>query len=235
VSGKLLVSEVFGPTVQGEGPAAGRRCAFLRLGRCNLDCWWCDTRYSWDADSFDLDAELAELETAAVFAELVKRCPELAVITGGEPLLQRAELAALVTLLVSGGTQVHIETNGTIPPGPKLSRAVQLFVISPKLPSARVDQRKAIRPLALGAYAELARHFRAVLKFVCTSAADVAAAAELADEHGFARDRCWIMPEGTTPDAVAAGLRDLADAAISAGMNLTGRTHVTVWGNERGR
>jgi hypothetical protein len=28
----LLVSEIFGPTFQGERPSIGRRCSFLRLG-----------------------------------------------------------------------------------------------------------------------------------------------------------------------------------------------------------
>src|SRR5437764_321458 len=37
----LVVSEVFGPTAQGEGPALGRRCGFVRLGGCNLSCSWC--------------------------------------------------------------------------------------------------------------------------------------------------------------------------------------------------
>ena len=43
----LSISEVFGPTVQGEGATSGRRCAFVRLGLCNLDCSFCvapDTR-----------------------------------------------------------------------------------------------------------------------------------------------------------------------------------------------
>ena len=39
--GDLVISEVFGPTFQGEGPTLGRRAAFVRLGRCNLDCTWC--------------------------------------------------------------------------------------------------------------------------------------------------------------------------------------------------
>lgn len=41
----LLVSEVFGPTVQGEGKHCGRIAAFVRLGGCNLHCRWCDTPY----------------------------------------------------------------------------------------------------------------------------------------------------------------------------------------------
>ena len=44
----LTVSEIFGPTFQGEGPFTGRAAVFLRLGRCNLDCKWCDTPYTWD-------------------------------------------------------------------------------------------------------------------------------------------------------------------------------------------
>ena len=40
---ELVVSEIFGPTWQGEGPSLGRRCGFVRLGRCNLACTFCDT------------------------------------------------------------------------------------------------------------------------------------------------------------------------------------------------
>ena len=235
MTGTLTVSEVFGPTVQGEGPAAGLRAVFLRLGRCNLDCWWCDSRYTWDWDSFDPLAELAELQTSAVLADLVARGCRLVVITGGEPLLQRRELLALVRGLTARGITVHVETNGTIPPGPNLASAVSLFVVSPKLPSSRVAPRLAVRELALRAFAGLlADRGSAVLKFVCTGRADVAAAAELADRYGFPRHRCWIMPEGTTATAVTEGLRDLAPVAIDAGMNLSGRLHVQAWGIERG-
>jgi len=48
----LRVAELFGPTVQGEGPAAGERAAFVRLSGCPLACAWCDTPYTWDAGRF---------------------------------------------------------------------------------------------------------------------------------------------------------------------------------------
>ena len=51
--GGLVVAEVFGPTFQGEGPSTGQRAGFVRLGRCNLDCSWCDTPYTWDWERFD--------------------------------------------------------------------------------------------------------------------------------------------------------------------------------------
>lgn len=37
----LVVADVFGCTVQGEGPSLGRRASFIRLGGCNLTCHWC--------------------------------------------------------------------------------------------------------------------------------------------------------------------------------------------------
>ncbi len=62
----LLVAEVFGPTFQGEGFSLGCRAAFVRLGRCNLDCgqgagatWACDTPYTWDWARYDPAVELS--------------------------------------------------------------------------------------------------------------------------------------------------------------------------------
>ena len=66
----LVVSEVFGPTVQGEGPSAGRLCGFVRLGRCNLACDFCDTGYTWDWDRYDAAVELTEMPVGDVLAKL---------------------------------------------------------------------------------------------------------------------------------------------------------------------
>ncbi len=65
-AGQLLISEVFGPTLQGEGPSAGQAAAFVRLGACNLSCAWCDTAYTWNRDKFDLSRELSVMRTEDV-------------------------------------------------------------------------------------------------------------------------------------------------------------------------
>ncbi len=43
--GALWVAEMFGPTVQGEGPSTGQHAMFIRLAGCHLSCSWCDTAY----------------------------------------------------------------------------------------------------------------------------------------------------------------------------------------------
>jgi hypothetical protein len=41
----LRISEVFA-SIQGEGPWVGRPSVFMRLGLCNLECAWCDTKFT---------------------------------------------------------------------------------------------------------------------------------------------------------------------------------------------
>jgi len=46
----LPVSEIFGPTIQGEGEHIGRRAVFVRLAGCDSRCSWCDTKYAWSTE-----------------------------------------------------------------------------------------------------------------------------------------------------------------------------------------
>ena len=106
----LVVSEVFGPTVQGEGPTIGRRAAFVRLGRCNLDCSWCDTPYTWDWDRYDPKVELHERPVAEVVAEVEAMGVDWVVVTGGEPLLQQRRLLPFLLAASDRGWTVEVET-----------------------------------------------------------------------------------------------------------------------------
>jgi 7-carboxy-7-deazaguanine synthase len=85
--GTLQVTSIF-PTLQGEGPFAGRPAVFLRLTKCNLQCSFCDTY-------FDRGERMTFEDVAAAIAEagnafpLRRKYPPMLVVTGGEPLLQR--------------------------------------------------------------------------------------------------------------------------------------------------
>ncbi|WP_328427892.1 7-carboxy-7-deazaguanine synthase QueE [Streptomyces sp. NBC_00443] len=116
----LVVAEVFGCTVQGEGPSCGRRCSFIRLGGCNLACKWCDTPETWDGRRFDLRQTLTRTPVEEIVARALVGAPGLVVITGGEPLLHQRQRAwdDLLVRLAAAGVEIEVETNGTIPPTP---------------------------------------------------------------------------------------------------------------------
>lgn len=228
--GELVVAEVFGPTFQGEGPSTGRRAGFVRLGRCNLDCSWCDTPFTWDWDRFDPATELRRASVASVLADLQAMAPEIVVVTGGEPLLQQRRLVPLVKACAARGWPVEIETNGTIVPDAPLIDVVHQWNVSPKLANSGVPFDKRIRADSLAA---LVGSERAVFKFVAAAEADLDEVAELVTAH--ALRPVWIMPEGTDPTLLIERARALAQPVLDRGWNLTGRLHVLLWGDERGR
>lgn len=230
----LTVAEVFGNTVQGEGPSLGRRAAFLRLGGCNLTCSWCDTPYTWDWANYNPSHELSERTAADVVTELRADASHRVVITGGEPLLQQRRSAwrAVLVSLWASGTHVEVETNGTVPPTDFTHAYVTQFNVSPKLSNAHVDPRRTTRPHALAAFA---RSDRSVFKFVCATPADVTEANQFVSAHNVATDKVWISPLGTDRDAVSASITATADTAMRYGYNLTTRLHIHAWGDQRGR
>ncbi len=114
--GNYSVSEIFGPTIQGEGFNAGRPCVFLRFAGCNLwgdpgkpspTCPWCDT------PQLHSHRKTSGEDIVNSLHALAKEGSGL-VITGGEPLLQLDDV--LLRALSSIFPWVDIETNGTVRP-----------------------------------------------------------------------------------------------------------------------
>jgi 7-carboxy-7-deazaguanine synthase len=226
----LRVAEMFGPTFQGEGPSAGRRAVFIRLSGCGVGCAWCDEPQTWDWSRFSRQQESSVKTVGEICAWASSVPAELVVITGGEPLAQQRGLAELAGALAAGGCRVEIETSGTITPVPALCAPVSMFSVSPKLANSLVPYERRIRPEAITAFAASGK---AIFKFVACGKDDLGEVAELAARFGLAP--VWIMPEGTTANRVLAGMRELADDVLRRGWNLTGRTHILLWGGARGR
>jgi len=227
----LLVAETFG-SFQGEGPSTGQAATFLRLSRCNLSCPRCDTPYTWDWRRYDPRAEASRMSAATVIEKLLSGRPDLVVITGGEPLLQQATLVPVVAAVTGVGRRVEIETNGTVAPLPGLVVPGVSFNVSPKLRSfaAAQDARNRIVAEALAAFVGTGQ---AVFKFVAAGPADLDEIGDLQAAHGLAP--VWVMPDGTTERATLDVMRTVADGVLARGWNLTGRLHVLVWGDVRGR
>jgi 7-carboxy-7-deazaguanine synthase len=239
VSATLRVSEVFGPTLQGEGRHAGDRVMFLRLMGCNLSCSWCDTPYTWDATRFDLRAETTLMtlrEIREALDALDPRATAALVISGGEPLLQQdsdAWAALLHDMTDSRG--VHIETNGTIAPNAATLRWTRAIAVSPKLPHAgphRGHQNPVLNP----AWADVVADYPGIfLKVVVLDEADVRTVARHADGMDWPLDRVWVMPEGTEARTLGQRWPGIASEAARVGVNASHRLHVLAWGDERGR
>jgi len=107
-------------TIQGEGVHTGKAAYFVRLAGCDVGCWWCDVKESWDADKHPMD------KTGEIVGRAVESNALIAVITGGEPLLHN--LDALTQSLKKAGLSVHIETSGSSP----LSGHLDWITLSPK-------------------------------------------------------------------------------------------------------
>lgn len=218
-------------SLQGEGTRVGEPATFIRLAGCNLRCSWCDTPYSWNAEGM-------REARATTLHELVAQVRERAVVlTGGEPLLHRRSLPALVRLLREHGVEhVTVETNATIfPEG--FGEAVDLWSLSPKLPGSgeQFDQRVVRRFLH-----ELRE--RVQLKFVIASLPDDWRA--LWEEL----ERCGVpdglpvivQPDGLRPDYGVA-LRELSELVMADDARFGGvprrsrvrvvpQTHRIAWG-----
>jgi organic radical activating enzyme len=107
-------------TLQGEGFHQGKAAYFIRLGGCNVGCFWCDVKESWDANQYSLQTIPNIVNNALQYAT------RIAVITGGEPLLH--SLQCLTQQLQQHGFCTHLETSGSSP----LSGTWNWICLSPK-------------------------------------------------------------------------------------------------------
>lgn len=230
--------EIFA-SLQGEGPSMGRPVAFVRLSRCNLACTWCDTAYTWrftgdnrphrDGLAFDRQANQVTLSEQETAARIMALGQDRLVITGGEPLLQGAALARMVTLLE--GISVEIETNGSIAPHPALDPLVSQYNVSPKLVHSGNPAELALLPERLMGWAA---EPKAYFKFVISAPEDLSEALALIKRHDMDRARVFVMPEGTDSAKLRERQRWLAPLALDHGLRLSDRMHIHLYGDTRG-
>lgn len=135
------VMEVFGPTVQGEGPLAGALTHFVRLGGCDYRCTWCDSLFAVIPQQVRAYAtKMNPEEILDAVATLTPSAPWVT-LSGGNPALH--DLTELVDKLRTGGWRVAVETQGSVW-RPWLSM-VDLLIVSPKPPSSRMASEKHMK------------------------------------------------------------------------------------------
>jgi len=108
----IRISEIFGPTIQGEGPLIGRPTVFVRTGGCDYRCSWCDTLYAVLPEYHDEWVWMTAPQIIARVNELAGGNPVLVSLSGGNPALQ--PLHPLIALGRRKGHSFALETQGSV-------------------------------------------------------------------------------------------------------------------------
>ncbi len=103
--GKLLpIMEEF-YSLQGEGRNTGKAAYFIRVGGCDVGCYWCDVKESWNADLHPL------VDVDIVINNALKHNGRSIVITGGEPTLYN--LNYITSNFKRLGFETYLESSGS--------------------------------------------------------------------------------------------------------------------------
>lgn len=236
VLGTISVSEIFGPTVQGEGAVIGKPTVFVRTGGCDYRCRWCDSKFAVLPKYRDVWQRMSPEEIFASVKELSPK-PILVTLSGGNPALQ--PLGVLIRLGKAEGYRFAIETQGTV--ARDWFRDLDYLTLSPKPPSSgmRTDWDK----LALCATAG-GPGTQTVMKVVVFDDADYAYAKEVSSRFPDLPMYLQVGNDCLPEDGAEPDLRRLLDRyewlvskVVADRWNdatVLPQLHTLVWGNKRG-
>lgn len=235
----IRISEIFGPTVQGEGALIGRLTVFVRTGGCDFRCRWCDTLYAVLPEYRREWVAMTPDDILAKVAQLTGGHPILVTLSGGNPAIQ--PLGPLIALGRERGHSFAMETQGSV--SCNWFAGLDWLILSPKPPSSGMatDWRALGNCLA-------ARGPRTVLKIVVFDEDDYAYARLVAARYPAAPIYLQVgnhrpaAPnpagrEGIDHDGLHERFRWLAGRVASDRWfeaTVLPQLHVLAWGNERG-
>lgn len=239
---RIRICEIFGPTIQGEGPVIGRPSVFVRTGGCDYRCTWCDTLYAVLPEYRHEWTLMTPPEIIARVNELVGHQPVLISLSGGNPALQ--PLGSMIALGRRHGHSFALETQGSI--SQVWFADLDWLILSPKPPSSGMATDWNALESCIAAAKGRAR---CALKIVVFNESDYAYARTVAA-------RCSKLPiylqVGNSLPLHAGGaassdemdfgdlmgrLRWLADRTVKDrwfDATVLPQLHVLAWGNKRG-
>lgn len=236
----IRISEIFGPTIQGEGALIGQPTVFVRTGGCDYRCSWCDSLHAVDPR---FRADWRAMTTAEILARvraLSGGTPLMVSLSGGNPAIQ--PLGPLIRQGQAEGYRFALETQGSI--SRNWYSDLDALVLSPKPPSsAMITDWGALRDCVKAAAAKP----RIAIKFVIFDEEDFAYARDAAAR--FPHLAVYLQPGNHTPP----GLESVDDGIDAEGIlgrmgwlidrviaerwftaHVLPQLHVLIWGNKRG-
>jgi len=237
----IRISEIFGPTIQGEGPLIGQPTVFVRTAGCDYRCAWCDTLYAVLPEYRDEWPFMQPEEVLARVDALAGHRPILITLSGGNPALQ--PLGSFIQLARDKGHTFAMETQGSV--SQPWFAELDWLVVSPKPPSSRM----AVDWVAVKAcIAAAGLRTRCALKIVVFDDTDYAfareAAAHFPDTPMYLQvgNPAPLQAQSNNPTAsdipfLMAQLRWLAEKVAADhwfGAHVLPQLHVLMWGDKRG-
>ncbi len=131
MSKPITISEIFGPTIQGEGKFIGQPTVFVRIGGCDYRCSWCDTLYAV-LPEYKSEWKPMSAEDIMWKVQNLSPYPILITLSGGNPAIQ--PLKPLLDLGHARGYTFCMETQGSTM-CPWLN-SLDYLTVSPKPPSS---------------------------------------------------------------------------------------------------
>jgi len=229
---QLIISEIFGPTVQGEGALVGRPTVFVRTGGCDYRCSWCDTLYAVEKK---YKADWHTLSTDQVWEQIqaLSPTPILITLSGGNPALM--DFTALIEKGHAAGYTFALETQGSI--SKPWFTQLDYLTLSPKPPSSGMTTKWDLFDacLALAASPEALS-----IKLVVADEIDFAWAYDLQQRYpsyNYFLQPCNLEADESTIEQGLESTRVLIDRVVKAGWHqatVLPQLHNLLWGNERG-
>lgn len=229
----IYISEIFGPTIQGEGQLIGKPTVFVRVGGCDYRCEWCDSTYAVKPQYRDTWHKMTMTEIFAAIKQLTDGKPILVTLSGGNPAMY--DLSALIQMGKAEGFSFAMETQGSI--SKDYFADLDHLTVSPKPPSSKT----LFDPIKLDT--TLKSHPQPTLKIVVADERDYKFAKRIHNKYShipMTLQPC--NPNHQTDDvadidALNAQLKWLiARTHDDAWYNVTllPQLHVMLWNNERG-
>jgi len=233
-AGQIRISEIFGPTIQGEGAVIGQPTIFVRTGGCDYRCSWCDTLYAVESKHRAQWTPMSAQEIMAKIRDLSGGHPLSVTLSGGNPATQ--DLAPLIALGREEGYKFSLETQGSI--AKDWFADLDVLTLSPKPPSSGMDTNWQILNDCINAAGP---QTKTVLKIVIFDDADYEYAQDVA--RRCEGTQMYLQPGNHKVDGEPdmQGLNDrlrwLAEKVANDNwfdVRVLPQLHVMIWGNSRG-
>jgi 7-carboxy-7-deazaguanine synthase len=240
---KIRVSEIFGPTIQGEGVVIGQPTVFVRMGGCDYRCSWCDSLHAVDSQFRDDWTPMSVDEIWAEVEQLSGGVPLMVSLSGGNPAIQ--PLGELIAHGHQRGYRFALETQGSI--ARDWFADLDVLVLSPKPPSSGMETDWAALADCLERAASSDKGPRTVLKFIVFDEADYRYAKAASARHPHLP--IYLQPGNHTPpppddddavidmDGIMTRMHWLVDRVMQDRWftaTVLPQLHVLLWGNKRG-